>query len=220
MKTFLAVAALFVAFPALAQAPQPPLVEDDDYVCPDGLIVELTHDHAAGILRGTRGGETFLLQEQVGRTPPRFVTGSDSVDVEKDQIRLKRLNLREQVCPYLPDVPTPGLVHGTIAKLDRMGLPAGTRAKVLLVDAARADAPSVELGSTQIVTTGNQVPFHFLIRFDPARTAAPAVPMLQARIESADGKLLYITDTANPLPTEGQPQPGIDLILRPVAPSK
>ena len=63
MKTLLAAAALLAALPALAQAPQPPLVEDDDYVCPDGLLVELTHDRAAGILRGTRGGETFLLQE-------------------------------------------------------------------------------------------------------------------------------------------------------------
>lgn len=220
MKTLLAVASLLAALPAAAQAPEPPLVEDDDYVCPDGLLVELTHDRAAGILRGVRAGETFLLQEQVGRTPPRFVTGSDSVDIEKDQIRLKRLNLREQVCPYLPDVPTPGLVHGTIAKLDRMALPEGTRAKVLLVDAARADAPAVELGSTQIVTTGNQVPFHFLIRYDPARIAHPAKPVLQARIESADGRLLYITDAVHPLPTENQPQPGIDLILRPVAPSK
>jgi uncharacterized lipoprotein YbaY len=220
LKTLLAAAALLAALPALAQAPQPPLVEDDDYVCPDGMLVGLSHDRTAGILRGTRGGETFLLQEQVGRTPPRFVTGSDTIEILKDSIRLSRLNLREQVCAYLPDVPTPGLVHGTIAKLDRMALPEGTRAKVLLVDAARADAPAVELGSTQIVTTGNQVPFHFLIRYDPARTAAPAAPMLQARIESADGKLLYITDTANPLPTQGQPQPGIDLLLRPVAPSK
>ena len=70
------------------------------------------------------------------------------------------------------------------------------------------DAPAIELGSTLIETAGNQVPLNFLLTYDPARTVHPARPLLQARIETAKGELMYITDTANPIPNdEAAPSP-------------
>ena len=196
------------------QQPVLPLRAHQHFICGDGQMVTLEHDQPAGILRGVRGGETFTLQEQVGYTPPRFVTGSDSVVLDGDIAKLRRGRaIAEQTCRRVPAEPVAGTVWGTLTKLDRMGLPPGTRAKVLLVDGARMDAPAVELGSTTLTTTGNQVPLNFILSYDPARTAAPASPLLQARIETAKGELLYITDTANTIPNEGAAPSPIELTL-------
>jgi uncharacterized lipoprotein YbaY len=205
--------------PAAEPAPPPadtallPMRNAMTYICGDGQLVTLERDEPAGLIRGIRGGETFTLFEQVGRTPPRFVSGSDSVDLDGDVAILRRGKQERQSCQRMPAEPVAGTVWGTLSKLDRMALPPGTRVKVLLVDGARMDAPAIELGSMQISTTGNQVPLHFLIRFDPARTRAPASPLLQARIEDSKGQLLYITDTANQVPNETAPPSPIELRL-------
>ena len=199
------------------QAPVLPLNNAASYICDDGHLVTTDRDQAAGILRVIRAGETYVLQEQVGYTPPRFVRNSTRVDLseEKASITLGVTNRSPVVasCARVPAAPVAGTVWGTLTKLDRMALPEGTRARVTLVDAARADAPSIELGSTQITTGGNQVPLHFLIRYDPARVAPPASPRLQARIETATGELMYITDTANMIPTDGPAPSPIELLL-------
>lgn len=184
-----------------------------EFVCGDGQLVVLERDEPAGLIRGIRGGETFTLFEQVGYKPPRFVSGSDSVDLDGDVAKLRRGKAARQICQRIPSEPTAGVVWGTLTKLDRMALPAGTRAKVLVVDGARMDAPAIELGSAVFATTGNQVPLNFLVKFDAARAAAPAKPMLQARIETAKGQLMYITDTVNALPNDGAPPSPIELKL-------
>jgi putative lipoprotein len=202
-----------------AEAPLPadpsllPMRNAMEFICGDGQLVVLERDEPAGLIRGIRGGETFTLFEQVGYKPPRFVSGSDSVDLDGDVAKLRRGKTARQTCQRIPSEPTAGVVWGTLSKLDRMALPAGTKAKVLVVDGARMDAPAIELGSAIITTTGNQVPLNFLVRFDAARAAPPAKPMLQARIETAGGKLMYITDSANMLPTESAPPAPIELKL-------
>lgn len=204
-----------------AQPPAPPPADPAllpmrnalEFICGDGQLVVFERDDAAGLIRGVRAGETFTLFRQLGYEPPRFVSGSDSVDLGEEAAQLRRGKRARQTCQRIPAQPTPGVVWGTLTKLDRMALPEGTRAKVLVVDGARMDAPAVELGSTLLETTGNQVPLHFLVKFDAARTAGPAKPMLQARIETAKGQLMYITDTANPLPNETAPASPIELRL-------
>ena len=204
---------------AAAEVPPPadpallPMRNAMEFVCGDGQLVVLERDEPAGLIRGIRGGETFTLFEQVGYKPPRFVSGSDSVDLDGDVARLRRGKAARQTCQRIPSEPTAGVVWGTLTKLDRMALPPGTKAKVLVVDGARMDAPAIELGSAVFTTTGNQVPLNFLVKFDAARTAAPAKPMLQARIETAKGRLLYITDTVNELPNEAAPASPIELKL-------
>lgn len=204
-----------------AQPPAPPPADPSllpmrnalEFICGDGQLVVFERDDAAGLIRGIRAGETFTLFRQLGYEPPRYVSGSDSVDLGEETAQLRRGKRARQSCQRLPGQPTPGTVWGTLTKLDRMALPAGTRAKVLVVDGARMDAPAVELGSTLLETTGNQVPLHFLVKFDAARTAGPAKPMLQARIETAKGQLMYITDTVNALPNEVAPASPIELRL-------
>lgn len=198
-----------------AQQPLLPMAQARNYVCTDGNLVVLSHDAASGILRGIRGGEEFTLQEQVGRSKARrFVNDSDTVILAGNVALLRRGKDVRQRCTGLPAAPVAGTVWGTITKLDRMALVPGTRAKVLLVDAARADAPAIELGSFQITTSGNQVPLWFVIDYDAERTRHPASPRLQARIETPKGQLMYITDTANMIPNDGTAAPSpIDLQL-------
>ncbi len=236
MKTVFALAAVLLATTACAQvppleaSPAPPaagspavpagevpavlpLRAPDTLICANGDMATIDHDQAAGIMRAVFGGQLLALQEQVGHKPARFVTGSDTLEVDGDMVHLSRGKEERLTCQKVPEAPVSGTMWGTLAKLDRMALPAGTRAKVLLVDAARADAPSVEIASTILTTTGNQVPLHFILTYDPEKIGPQARPMLQARFETLGGQLLYITDTANPVLEDGQPQPPVDLTL-------
>jgi uncharacterized lipoprotein YbaY len=220
LKTLI-LAAAFLSTAAAAGQPSPTAPETAlgtmGFICGDGQLIEMRIDRAAGILVATRSGQAFTLQEQVGRVPPRYVTGSDSIDLDGDTAHLIRGREERQQCRRVPDAPQPGTIWGTLTKLDRMALVPGTRAKVLLVDAARADAPAVEIASTAIVTTGNQVPLHFLITYPPERVQPrPMAYRLQARIERPDGGLLYTTDSATFVVESAAPQPPVELRLVPV----
>ncbi len=188
------------------------------YICDDGQLLELARDPAAGVMRASRGGETLLLQEQVGVSPPRYVTGSDTLVFAENQVILQRGRELRAVCRAVPAAPETGVIWGTLTKLDRMALVPGTRAKVLLVDAARADAPAVEISSTAIVTRGNQVPLHFRLAYDPARVTPKGMTYrVQARIEAPDGGLQFITDAAVFVLETAEPQPPVALRLVPVS---
>ena len=200
------------------QAPTLPLNNAVSYICDDGQLATTDWDRAAGVVRVIRGGQTVVLQEQVGYTPPRFVLDSSRVDLDGETAVIYRGVTRnaERVatCHAIPDAPRNGLIWGTLTKLDRMALVPGTRARVLLVDAARADAPSVEIASTSLVTAGNQVPLNFRIAYDPDRVNPRAQTYrLQARIEGPDGKLQYVTDTATFVLETAEPQQPVELML-------
>jgi putative lipoprotein len=201
----------------IQQAPVLPLANAASYICDDGHLVTTDRDRPAGILRVVRGGETHVLQEQIGYTPSRFVQNSVRVDLggETATITFGVTNRSPVIarCARVPAAPVAGTLWGTLTSLDRTALPEGTRARVLLEDAARADAPPAELGSTLITTSGNQMPLHFLIRYDPARVAPPGSPRLQARIETATGRLMSVTDTAKPIPAEGPAPSPVELML-------
>ena len=225
MKTVFLMATAMLATTACAQdtpphsaavSPPPavlPLQKPVTLICANGDRATIDHDRAAGIMRAVFGGEVLALQEQVGANPPRFVTGSDTLVLDGKTASLIRGHEKRLTCQTVPEAPVSGTIWGTLTKLDRMALPAGTRAKVMLVDAARADAPSVEIASTVMTTTGNQVPLNFILAYEPERIGVQARPMLQARFETLAGELLYITDTANPVLEDGQPQPPVELQL-------
>jgi putative lipoprotein len=89
--------------------------------------------------------------------------------------------------------PVTAEVSGTVTYRERIALPATATVKVQLVDVSRADAPAVVLGEQVIATAGRQVPFSFVIGYDPGRIDPRHTYAVQARIEDS-GKLLFISD--------------------------
>jgi putative lipoprotein len=194
---------------------------DQSFICPSGAIAEVRRDAPAGVAIVSYMGETTNLLQEVGKTPPSFVAGSSTLSIEPTQAVLKRGRDKAFACQLRPDQPVRGTLWGTISKMDRMGLVPGTRARVLIVDVSRAGAPAIEIARTEIVTEGNNVPLHFLIRYDESRILPGMSYSLSARIEDARGRLMYITDTFNPLfEAVGEPQPPVDVMLVRVPPSQ
>lgn len=232
MRTSLGLTLLLAAAPVAAQevpaTPMLPLAAPMTFVCSDGRALTVDLDEPAGIARVVRDGEVNVLQEQVGRVPRRFVTGSVSLDLDEKAgtaaIRLGAGNRSDTraTCRRLPGEPAPGVIWGTLTKMDRMALVPGTRARIFLVDAARADAPSIEIASTTVVTRGNQVPLHFRLDYPPERvTPRPMTYRVQARLEfpggaGTRGGLTHISDTATFVLEEGAAQPPVELKLVPV----
>lgn len=188
------------------------------YVCPNGRTVEVQEDKATGVVTLSDGSTEMTAFKAVGGSRTRFVSGELTITLSDTQMLLEGGKRGRMECPRRPAAPTAGVVWGRLDKRDRMGLASGTRAKVMILDVSRADAPAVELASTTIETNGNQVPLAFLVRYDPARVDTRMRYAIAARVEAPGGQLLYVTDTYNPLFDNGLAQPPVDLMLVPARP--
>ncbi len=93
-------------------------------------------------------------------------------------------------------------VTGTVTYRERIALPPTAVVTVQLVDVSRADAPATVLGEQVIEPGGKQVPFAFVIPYDPARIDARMSYAVQARIEDG-GRLLFINDQHYAVITRG-----------------
>ena len=104
-------------------------------------------------------------------------------------------------------------IIGAVTDRERMALPAGATATVEIRDISRADAPAPLLASTTITPTGNQVPLHWIMTFDPAKVAPQASYSVSARINDKAGKLMWVSDTIEPALTRGAPLDFVDVDL-------
>lgn len=105
---------------------------------------------------------------------------------------------------------------GTVTYRERMALPAGAVIKIAVEDVSRADSPAKVIGSTEIKPAGRQVPIPFEFSLmDPKAIEAGHRYTLRARIESADGTLMFINDTSYPVITNGVTH--ADMVLKRVA---
>jgi putative lipoprotein len=96
-------------------------------------------------------------------------------------------------------------VTGTITYRERIALPPSAIVKVQLLDVSFADvAPTVLDSITLVPTAGQQVPYPFLLRYDPAQINARSTYTVQARI-LVDGKPLFMSIDAYPVITRGNP---------------
>ncbi|MFN7175910.1 MAG: YbaY family lipoprotein [Thermaurantiacus sp.] len=189
-------------------------IPDQTFICPSGALAEVRRDAPAGVAIVTYMDETTTFMQEVGKSPASFVAGSSSLVLEPTRVVLRRGREKALACELRPEAPQRGVLWGTISKMDRMALVPGTRAKVIVGDVSRAGAPMIEVASTQLETMGNQVPLHFLIRYDESRILPGMRYSIMARIEDPKGRLLYITDTFNPVfETVGKAQPPVDLML-------
>ena len=107
--------------------------------------------------------------------------------------------------------PAAARVSGTVTYRQRIALPADAVITVRVEDTSRADAPAVLVGEQRIESTGRQVPIPFSVAYDPSTISASGRYTLRARIESADGRLLWLTTQAYPVLTMGNPTSDIEL---------
>ncbi len=108
--------------------------------------------------------------------------------------------------------PATSQVTGSVTYRERIALPPTAVITVRLVDVSRADAPSVLISEQVIRTEGRQVPFEFALAYDTSRILTSHTYAVQARIEDG-GKLLFISDTMNPVITRDAPR-RVDIVLR------
>ena len=108
-------------------------------------------------------------------------------------------------------------VTGTVTYLERIALPAGAGLGIKLLDISKQDAPAVTIGEQVITTSGEQVPFSFSIKYNPASIDPRFTYAVQANI-TVDGQLWFTTDTRYAVITQGNPST-VAIVLKRVAPS-
>ncbi|MET0208357.1 MAG: YbaY family lipoprotein [Burkholderiaceae bacterium] len=94
-------------------------------------------------------------------------------------------------------------VQGSVLLPDRAPLENGTLVFIRLQDVSRMDAPALLLAERRIEAGDHrQAPFVFDFGIEPERIDPRARYVVSARIER-EGRLLYISDTAYPVLTQG-----------------
>jgi putative lipoprotein len=121
-------------------------------------------------------------------------------------------------CTSTPVVPATGTgtaasrVTGSVTYRERIALPPSAVVAVKLVDISLADAPAVLIAEQVIRTEGRQVPFEFALDYDVSRILPSHTYAVQVRIEDG-GRLLFISDTVNPVITRSAPN-RVDIVVR------
>ena len=104
--------------------------------------------------------------------------------------------------------PAGTVLNGTVTYLQRIALPPDAVLTVRLLDVSLADAPSVTLAETTTPTAGRQVPLPYSLSYDAARVEARHRYVVRAEIRGRTGALMWTTDTAYPVLTNGAPRDG------------
>ena len=100
---------------------------------------------------------------------------------------------------------------GTVTYLQRIALPSDAVVTVRLLDVSLADAPSVTLAEQTIRPGGRNVPIPYALSYDPSRVDARHRYVVRAEIRDGAGSLLWTTDTAIPVLTNGAPADEVEI---------
>ena len=103
-------------------------------------------------------------------------------------------------------------VIGQISYRERMALPDGSVAHIKLSDVSRADATATVLAEQNTTLFGKAVPIPFSLKVEPAMFDARMRYSVSAQIRSAEGQLLWTTDSANLIDVT-QPVVDMDTIM-------
>ncbi len=97
-------------------------------------------------------------------------------------------------------------LSGEVFYRPRIALPPQATVRVRLEDVTRADAPVQALAEETILTEGRQVPIPFALAYDPTEIEPRRRYIVRAEIRrGGEGALLWTTDTAHPVLTQGAP---------------
>jgi len=105
-------------------------------------------------------------------------------------------------CGSSPPASARRAVRGSVAWRERIAVPPEAELIVRLLDVSRADAPATVLAEQRQRTGGRQPPFAFELAVDASRLDPRMRCTVAARVELA-GRLLFISDTAYPVLTQG-----------------
>lgn len=119
--------------------------------------------------------------------------------------------------PAATDVPaaaggTDAAITGVIVYGEGAALPAGATLTVELRDVSLADAPSVVMGR-QVRAAPGPSPVEYRVEYRAADIEGWRDYAVSARIESAEGKLLFINDTVHPAFDAGVADDRVDVEL-------
>ncbi|MCQ1059575.1 YbaY family lipoprotein [Photobacterium sp. DNB23_23_1] len=104
------------------------------------------------------------------------------------------------------------VVKGTLTYKERIALPDNARITVTLADVSKMDVAAEVLSRQAFLADGKQVPFEYQLNFSRQEIVPNHTYAVSARIE-VDGKLLFITDTANHVLTDQSESTYKDLVL-------
>lgn len=107
-------------------------------------------------------------------------------------------------------------ITGDVTYFQRIALPEDAIATVQLQDVSRMDVSADVLGEQVIVTDGKQVPFPYDVEYDSNDIINNHTYSMSARITDSQGNLLFISDTVNPVITNGNPTSGVEIVTVPV----
>ena len=114
----------------------------------------------------------------------------------------------------MPEPAPTAAVSGTVTSLEPIALPPNAVVEVKLVDVSRQDVAATVLGE-QVITNPGQLPVPFEIAYDPASIDPRFTYAVQARI-TADGQLIFISDTFTPVITRDAPTSDVEIVVVPV----
>jgi putative lipoprotein len=113
---------------------------------------------------------------------------------------------------------TDSAVTGTVTYLQRSALPPSAVIEVQLQDVSKMDVPAEVIGTQTIEANGNQVPFPYVLKYDPAKIDPTHRYSVRATIKDG-GKLLFTSTTVNPVIANGAPTSNVEIVVEPVASS-
>ncbi|GAB3527372.1 YbaY family lipoprotein [Photobacterium alginatilyticum] len=105
-----------------------------------------------------------------------------------------------------------GTVDGSLTYKERIALPNNARITVTLSDVSKMDVPAEVISSQAFLSDGKQVPFDFQLNFMKEEIKPNHTYSISARIE-VNGKLMFITDTSNPVITDPSLTTKLNLML-------
>lgn len=104
-----------------------------------------------------------------------------------------------------------GVLTGTVAYRERIALPADAVIYVKLSDVTRPDSLGPTIAESKFSAEGRQPPIPFELRYDTREVLDTHIYVVRASIRHG-GRMLFATDTAYPVITQGKPMTA-DLML-------
>ena len=106
--------------------------------------------------------------------------------------------------PIAAQAQTTSSVKGTAVIRQRVALPNNAVVSFQLIDASRAGAAATVLAEQRFTANGQQAPFQFELKYDPARIQANGIYTVQGSI-SVDGRTRYTTTSQYRVISGGNP---------------